>query len=290
MKKNRLLIFFVLPALISYTIFFVIPILGDIYLSFMEWNGGKVPMKFIGFDNYKKLFSFDSPFYNALLHNVIYTTTVVVLQLTTALIFALILVKKFIGNNLFKTIFLLPVVLSNVTLALVWSYMYEPMNGFINYFFGTTGLDFLQNNWLGDKKLALISIAFINAWQYAGYSMIIFIAGLLTIDESMYEAAEIDGAGRLRKFIYITLPLLAPVITINLILSTTGSFKVFDLIYVITPPGGPVSDATEVLTTLTYKTGFTYGEMGYASAISFVLLLIIMLIGFIQLNILTKKE
>jgi ABC-type sugar transport system permease subunit len=120
--------------------------------------------------------------------------------------------------------------------------------------------------------------------------MVIFIAGLLTIPESLYEAADIDGASRFRKFIHVTVPLLMPAIMMNVVLATTGSLKVFDLIYIITPPGGPVSSSTEVLGTLIYKIGFTYGEMGYASAVSLVLLIVIMIVGFVQIRLFRAKD
>ena len=149
-------------------------------------------------------------------------------------------------------------------------------------------MGFLKQSWLGDQNIALFSVAFVNAWQYVGYSMLIFIAGLQTIPESLFEAANIDGAGLWSTFKNVTVPLLAPAITINLVLSTLGCFRVFELIYIMTQ-GGP-NDATEVLTTLTYKNGFTYGEMGYASAISTMLLLIIMIVGFVQTKTLRAKE
>jgi len=268
----------------------VLPILGDIYISLLEWNGGLIDVKFVGLKNYIKMFTEDKAFYAALLHNVMYTAFVVTIQLSMALLFALILFRNIRGHNFFKTVYLLPVVLSSVTLALIWSYMYDPLQGFVNYFLKSIGLGSFQQNWLGDKKIALFSVGLINAWQYIGYSMIIFIAGLLTIPESLYEAAEIDGAGMFSKFANVTFPLLAPATTMNIVLSTTGSFKVFELIYVITPPGGPISDATEVLATLMYKVGFTYGEMGYSAAISIILLIVIMIIGFVQLKLLRSRE
>lgn len=289
-KRNITLFLFTLPALIVYTVFFVLPILGDIYISLLEWNGGLIDVKFVGLKNYIKMFTEDKAFYAALLHNVMYTAFVVTIQLSMALLFALILFRNIRGHNFFKTVYLLPVVLSSVTLALIWSYMYDPLQGFVNYFLKSIGLGSFQQNWLGDKKIALFSVGLINAWQYIGYSMIIFIAGLLTIPESLYEAAEIDGAGMFSKFANVTFPLLAPATTMNIVLSTTGSFKVFELIYVITPPGGPISDATEVLATLMYKVGFTYGEMGYSAAISIILLIVIMIIGFVQLKLLRSRE
>lgn len=288
--RNVILLLFTLPALAMYTIFFILPIIGDVYLSFMDWNGSAGGMKFIGLQNFVKMFTDDPSFYKAIWHNIVYMVAVVVMQLTLALVFALILHKNIKFGNFFKTVFLLPVVLSNVTLALVWSYMYDPLNGFVNYFLKSIGVAAFRMNWLGDKSTALLSIAFVNAWQYVGYSMVIFIAGLLTIPDSLYEAADIDGAGIWSKFKNITLPLLVPAITMNVVLSTTGSFKVFDLIYVIAPPGGPVSDATEVLGTLIYKVGFTHGQMGYSAAISLVLLVIILVIGYVQIRLSRPEE
>lgn len=289
-RRNIILFLFTLPALAIYTTFFLLPIAGNVYLSLFDWNGGNTKMHFVGLDNFAQLFTDDLEFSSALWHNVVYMITVVLIQLSLALVFALILVKKLRGGNLFKTIFLLPVVLSNVTLALVWSYMFDPMNGFINSFLSATGLGFMTANWLGDTSTALFSIAFVNAWQYVGYSMVIFIAGLLTIPDSLYEAADIDGASRFRKFFHVTVPLLKPAIMMNVVLATTGSLKVFDLIYIITPPGGPVSSSTEVLGTLIYKVGFTYGEMGYASAISLMLLIVIMIVGFVQIRLFRAKD
>ncbi|QYR21024.1 sugar ABC transporter permease [Paenibacillus sp. sptzw28] len=289
-RRNIILLLFTLPALVIYTAFFLLPIVGNAYLSLFDWNGGNTKMRFVGLDNFIRLLTDDKEFASALWHNAVYMVTVVLIQLTLALIFALILAKKLWGGNFFKTIFLLPVVLSNVTLALVWSYMFDPMNGFLNSLLQSTGLSFLTRNWLGDPGTALFSIAFVNSWQYVGYSMVIFIAGLLTIPESLYEAADIDGASRFRKFIHVTVPLLMPAIMMNVVLATTGSLKVFDLIYIITPPGGPVSSSTEVLGTLIYKIGFTYGEMGYASAVSLVLLIVIMIVGFVQIRLFRAKD
>ncbi|XEC94165.1 carbohydrate ABC transporter permease [Paenibacillus tarimensis] len=289
-RRNLILLLFTLPALVIYTSFFLLPIVGNLYLSLFDWNGGNTKMRFVGLDNFIRLFTDDTEFAGALWHNIVYMITVVLVQLTLALLFALVLVKKLRGGNVFKTIFLLPVVLSNVTLALVWSYMFDPMNGYLNSFLQSVGLGFMSRNWLGDPGTALFSIAFVNAWQYVGYSMVIFIAGLLTIPDSLYEAADIDGANRFRKLLHVTVPLLKPAIMMNVVLSTTGSLKVFDLIYIITPPGGPISSSTEVLGTLIYKIGFTYGEMGYASAVSLVLLVVIMIVGFVQIRLFRAKD
>ena len=287
-KRNLVLFLFVIPALFAYTVFFVLPIIGNVIFSIMDWDGVSNRIKWIGFDNYIKLFTEDKLFYRVLFHNFIYTITVVTVQLSLALLFALILYRKIRGHNFFKTIYLLPVILSNITLGLIWSYMYDPTMGFVNYFLKTIGLGILQQSWLGNQNIALFSVAFVNIWQYVGYCMIIYIAGLQTIPESLYEAAKIDGAGGWDTFRKITLPLLAPAMTINIVFSTIGCFKVFELIFVMTE-GGP-NNSTQVLATLAYKYGFSYGEMGYASAMSMSLFIIIAIIGFIQTKVLRSKE
>lgn len=286
-SRNIRMILFCLPALLVYIIFFIGPMISNITYSFSNWNGFSRHIKWIGFRNYKNLIS-DNIFISSITHNIMYTAVVLIFQLGLALLFALILYKKIWGQNFFKTVFLMPVILSSITLTFIWSYMYDPMLGFINHFFDIIGCGFLKQSWLGDQRIALFSVAFVNIWQYVGYSMIIFIAGLNTIPESLFEAARIDGAGIWGTFRKVTLPLLAPSMTINIVLTTLGSFKVFDLIYLMTN-GGP-NNSTEVLATLVYRTGFTYGSMGYATAISTVMLLIIMIIGIIQTTILRSRE
>ena len=144
-RRKLILMALALPALLCYTIFFILPIFGNLFYSFMKWNGFSSDMQWVGFKNYIKLFSDYRLFYAALWHNIEYTITVVILQLSLALLFAIILYKKIRGHNLFKTIYLLPVILSNITLALIWSYMYDPLLGFLNFFLTQSDWDFLNN-------------------------------------------------------------------------------------------------------------------------------------------------
>jgi raffinose/stachyose/melibiose transport system permease protein len=284
---NLMVYMFALPALLVYTFLFITLIWANFYISLTKWNGFSNNIAWVGLRNYSKLFQ-DNQFYQSLSHNLLYTLTVIVLQLSFALLFALILYKRVKGQNIFKVIFLLPVILSNVTLGLMWSYMLDPMMGFVNVFLNHVGLGVLATSWLGNQHIALYSVAFVNAWQYIGYSMIIFIAGLQTIPDSLFEAAKIDGANRWYIFRHVIIPLLAPAFTINIVLTTVGSFKVFDLIYIMTQ-GGP-NRSTEVLATMAYKAGFNYSEMGYASAITTILFVFIMIIGFIQIKVLRNRE
>lgn len=274
-----------------YTVFFLVPILGNLIISATNWNGAVLGMggtDFVGLGNFVELFTDDRLFYKALSHNLVYTLTVVVVQNALGLGFALLLARRPTGHSLFKTVFLLPVILSTLTLSLVWSYIYDPMFGMLNRLLGSIGLESLTRSWLGDPSIALFSIAFVNSWQWAGYTMIIYIAGLHAIPLDLYEAARIAGAGAGRMFRSVTLPLLLPAITINIVLATLGCMKVFGLVYVMT--GGGPNESTEVLATLIYRVGFNFSRMGYAAAMSIVLLVIIMVIGFAQTVSLRRLE
>lgn len=274
-----------------YTAFFVLPILGNLVISATNWNGavlGRGGTEFVGLANFVELFTDDRLFYKALSHNLLYTLTVVVVQNLLGMVFALLLARRPTGHSVFKTVFLLPVILSTLTLSLIWSYIYDPMFGLLNQLLSKVGLDGLTRAWLGDPSIALYSIAFVNSWQWAGYTMIIYIAGLNAIPLDLYEAARIAGARPGRVFRSITVPLLLPAITINVVLATLGCMKVFGLVYVMT--GGGPNESTEVLATLIYRVGFNFSRMGYASAMSIVLLVLIMLIGFAQTASLRRLE
>lgn len=291
LSESTTLLILCVPAILLYFLFFVVPIFGNVILSFTNWDGSALRMgrmRFIGLDNYAELFTRDRLFYAALRHNLAYTIAVVFLQNTLALGFALVLTRRSPLTTFLKTVFLLPVVLSTLTLSLIWSYVYDPMFGMLNELLRQIGLDSLTRAWLGDESIALLAVAFVNVWQWAGYSMVIYIAGLNAIPRDIYEAADVAGASPLRVFRSITLPLLLPAVTINVVLSTLGCMKVFGLVYVMT--GGGPNESTEVLATLIFRTAFDFGRMGYAASISMILLLIIMIIGFTQTVVLRRLE
>ena len=290
-NNRKTLLLFCIPGLTVYTLFLVVPILGNLGLAFTNWSGAALHMggtRFVGLANFVEMFTQDRLFFRALGHNLVYTITVVILQNVLALGFALLLSRRSPLHTLFKTVFLLPVILSTLTLSLIWSYIYDPMFGMLNHLLRSVGLGGLAQSWLGNPDIALFSIAFVNSWQWAGYSMIIYIAGLNAIPRDLYEAAEMAGARPTRIFRAVTLPLLLPAVTINVVLATLGCMKVFGLVYVMT--GGGPNESTEVLATLIYRTGFNFSRMGYAAAMSVVLLVIIVIIGFSQTIALRRLE
>jgi raffinose/stachyose/melibiose transport system permease protein len=174
-------------------------------------------------------------------------------------------------------------------LAFLWKYMFNPApDAGLNALLGFLGLDFLQQNWLGDPSVALWAIAITVIWQFTGYSMVIFLAALQSIPAELEEAAALDGAGPFQRFRHVIFPLIAPAVTINLTLSTIGGLKIFDQVFAITN-GGP-GYATETLSTLIYKQAFVFGEFGYSTAVALVLALLVAGLALFQLRYLQSRE
>ena len=277
---------FIAPALLIYTIIFLGPVMSSFYYSMTNWNGFTKSMDFIGLSNYVHLLS-DPIFKKALRNTSIFALLIVIFQNGLAVPLALALDSKIKTKTLLKVIFFAPAIFSPLVVGYTWLYIYEPQ-GLLNEILRTIGLGDWTQIWLGDPKFALYAIVMIVLWQYVGYSMIIFLANLQTIPHDLYEAADIDGAGRWRKFRFITFPLLAPSITINVVLASIGSLKAFDIIYVTTK-GGPFH-ATETITTLLFTTAFKKDSFGYGTAIGVVMFLLIFLLSVLQITLLRRRE
>ena len=279
---------FIAPALLIVALFFIIPVIGGFVYSLTDWNGLDKHINFIGFKNFKELIFNDDKFYTSLFHTLIFSFCITVLQNLFGLVLALVMDKEFKGRNFFRAVFYLPAVLSALVVGYAWSFIFNPTMGALNVLFDRVGLDFLMQDWLGDARLALFSIIFVIVWQFTGYSMVIYIAGLQNIPLDIYEAADIDGVNVGQKFKYITFPLLAPAVTINILLTLISTLKTFDHIFVMTK-GGP-GYSTEVISTLLYREAFTNSNMGYGSAISVVLFMLITSIALIMLKYLKGRE
>ncbi len=279
---------FVLPAFIIFMIFFFVPVIQT--LGYSVTNRKMIPdnTQFVGMKNFITLFTDTPEFYTALKNNLFFTVVVTVIQSLIAFILALVLDCKLKGKNLFRTYFFAPVVISSVAVSLIWAFMYDPNTGVLNILFGKLGLGFLKQNWLGDEHVAMFSIALVQIWQWVGFEMVIFMAGLNNIPRDYYEVAEVSGANYFQTLFYMIIPQLKPTILTACVLTTVGCFKVFDLVYIMTS-GGPVH-ATEVIAKLIYDYAFSYGKMGLASALSVILLVVIMVVGFGQMYLLRDKE
>lgn len=286
-KQHPFAIIFILPSLILYTLFVIVPTLGSVYLSLTSWNGISENIRFIGFANFVEIWN--SPrVHNALKNTLIMTVSLVILENIAAIAMALIVDRIRWFKNLFRSIFYFPTLLSGIVMGFVWAMILNYNFGVVNQILDTVGLGSWTVDWLGDPKYAMLSIILSTVWKGAGYYMIIYLAGLQGIPADLSEAASIDGANGWQLFRYITFPLLAGSMTVCMVLSMISALKIFDQIAVMTD-GGP-GFATETLTYIIYKVGFGELRQGFGTALAMVLFVIILIITVIQVKILRKRE
>lgn len=270
---------FLLPGLLGLVIFTVVPLIASLVLTMFQWDL-LTPPRFIGFANFVRL-SQDQNFWSALKHTIGFILGYLPLVLVLSLGMALALNAPLRGIALIRTAFFLPVVSSWVAVALLWSWLFNPRFGLINYLLSLIGV--AGPGWLFDARWAMPAIILTSVWKDLGFVLVLFLAGLQAIPQDYYEAAALDGAGRFRQLWAITLPLLAPTTFFVTIISLINSFQVFDQVWVMTE-GGPAG-ATTVLVEQVVKHAFRYGEMGYAAAISWVLFAIVFVVTLIQFRI-----
>ncbi len=274
MKKESGFIF-ILPALIGTFIFIIIPIFCSFTLSFTDWDLLN-EIKFVGLDNYKAVLS-ESEFLQILINTFVYALSVTTLAVIIPLIIASALNTKIRGGEIFKTIYFLPFITPAVVIAIVWSWIFDPNIGGVNMLLKT------HFTWLFDTHLAMPVLIFISVWKLIGYNIVLFLTGFSTIDNSLYEASKIDGAGSVEAFFKITLPLLKPTTYFVILVTAISSFQVFDLIYVMTQ-GGP-NDSTNVIVYSIYKYAFEYFDIGKSCALAYILFLIIFILALLQRKI-----
>jgi raffinose/stachyose/melibiose transport system permease protein len=281
-------IWFALPAIVVYLVVVIYPSLAGAVYAFTDWSGIGGAPNWVGLDNFKRLFTDDQSF-GALRNTVLLTIFIVVVQNAVGLALALGVHAQIKSRYALRAIFFAPAVIAPVVIAFLWKYLLNPdPDSGINALLGFVGLGFLQQDWLGDPSLALWSVGFTVVWQYAGYSMVIFLAGLQGVPRELEEAAALDGAGRWTRFRHVVLPLIAPAVTINLMLSTIGGLKLFDQVFAITQ-GGP-GYSTETLSTLIYKQAFVFGSYGYSTAVALVLAILVAAVSLVQLKYLRSRE
>lgn len=284
---NKIAFALLLPALVIFAVFFVYPNLEVLYLSFFNWAGISPQKAFVGLQNYRQLFFEDPVFAKALLNTFIVAAQSILIQIPTALALAVALNRKLRGGNFFTTVFFLPMVISLVAVGMIWVWMYDPGMGTINLFFSRLGLHALELAWLGDPSTALVSVLITINWVYIGLYVVIFSSGLKSIPQSVFDSAKVDGLSEFWTTITVTTPLLKEIIAVLVIMSISGSFKSFDLIWSMTG-GGPVN-ATEIATTHLYKKAFRYMQSGYASAIGVSIFLICLVITVVQLRMMRVR-
>lgn len=271
--KHRDRVFFVMimPAFLGFALLFALPTLMSFAYSVTNWSVYNPDIRFVGFANFTKLFS-DSKTMAAIEHSVRYAILITVIQNSLAILFAVLLSRKLVMANILKSIFFLPAVLSILVVGYLFQYImtsadYGLFNNILQ-FFGLAPV-----NWLGDSRIALYSVLATQVWQWTGWSMVIYIANIKSIDSSLYEAARIDGAGKGQMFWRITLPLLYPATSFNVLMSLIGGLKVFDAVFAMTK-GGP-GYASETIMTTMIREGFNSGRNAYACAFAVVFFVIV---------------
>ncbi|WP_339190339.1 sugar ABC transporter permease [Paenibacillus sp. FSL R5-0490] len=276
---------FVLPTLILFCGIVLIPIFVSSYYSLLDWNGvGRGT--FIGLDNYVEMFK-DTRVLNSVKNSLLFAGASVFIQLPISLVLALILASNVKGEGFYRTVYFIPVLISTVVIAQLWSKIYNADYGLLNVLLQSIGLSSLAQDWLGQKDTALAASFIPTLWQYVGYHMLLMYAGAKSVSQDVLEAARMDGASRIRTAWSIMIPLMKPILKVSLVFSVIGAFKVFDLIYVLTG-GGPFY-TTEVPSTLMYATIFDTFRYGYGSAIS-VFIIVECLVCTILINSLFKTE
>ena len=271
MSRDMILFLMVLPALLGFIILFIVPTLMSFGYSFTDWSVYKPTMSFTGLKNYKLLFN-DAKTIAAIQHSVKYALIITVVQNSLAISLAVLLNKKLKMANVLKSVLFLPAVLSILVVGYLFQYImtsadYGLFNNIIQFFGGSSV------NWLGDEKIALYSVLFTQVWQWTGWSMVVYIANLKSIDSSLYEASGIDGATPRQEFFKITLPLLYPAASFNILMSLIGGLKIFDAVFAMTK-GGP-GYATETIMTTLIREGFNNGRNAYACAFAVVFFIIV---------------
>jgi multiple sugar transport system permease protein len=281
--ENRAAAMFLLPNAIGFFTFMLIPSIASVIISLFDWALIGAPT-FRGLNNYRNLIV-DRTFWITLGNTGVFVLWKVPLNIALSLLTAHLLNREIKAKNFFRLVMFLPMVCSSVAVAMIWLPLLESSDlGLVNHVLGWVGIDPIP--WLASTRWAMPSVIFIAVWKETGYYMIIFLAGLQGISTTYYEAADIDGAGAVHKFVHITVPLITPTLFFVLITSIIGSFQVFDLANVLTA-GGP-ANATNTLVMYIYQAGFRFMRMGYASALALVLFLVILIFTILQ-NSLAKR-
>jgi multiple sugar transport system permease protein len=289
--EARTAMLFLLPSFIGFLVFYAIPAVRGFYLSFTNFDLLKNSGSWVGLDNYKALLQ-DALFWNALWITIKYVVINIGIQTTLALGIA-VLMHRLTQSVVVRSVMLLPWLVPNAVLALLWMWMLDPNLGIVNHWLNAIGVD--SQGFLGSESQVIPTIAGINIWKNMGYTALLLFGGLVMIPKSFYEAASLDGATEWRMFRTITLPLLRPVLALVLVVTVIGSFQVFDTIQIATAgigggnPGGP-GNASRVLYMYIFQQAFEFNALGYASALAVALILLLVIVAAIQMKMLRADE
>ena len=280
--------YFLAGALLLYVVFFLIPALMGFYYAFTDWNSYSTDVNFVGLDNFRVIFSSQENYLSYIKNTLVFAIATMFLKTVLGLLLALLLNTRLVKfKQLHRTLIYLPAVLPMLVVGLVFKSILNPATGVLNTGLRALGLGVLAQRWLVDVHLALPSIIAVDTWKGMGYIMVILLAGLQSIPDEYYEAAAIDGANAWARLRHITLPLLVPAITVTTVLNLLYAIKVFDIVYVLTN-GGP-GFASEVVFTAVFKE-FSKGRYGVGTAISMLLFVIMVALGYYVIRLMTRQE
>ena len=278
--------YFVLPAAAFFIFVMIVPSVRGIRYAFTDWNGVSRTVHGVGLKQFRALFH-DPSAMGAIEHTLVIAAAITIVQNGIGLLLALAVHTHIKSRNVLRVFLFAPAVITPVATAYLWKYMLSP-TGAVNGLLGSIGLKSWQQDWLGDPNIALWSVVGVVVWQFAGYSMVIFLAGLQSIPDEILEAAAIDGVGRWARFRYVVRPFLAPALTINITLSVIGGLKLFDQVWVMTN-GGP-GHATETMSTLIYKNAFQFNEFAYSIAMAVVLTFFVAILSGAQYGLMSRQR
>ena len=284
-RSTRTAWLFMTPSIVVLAGFMVYPILRSIYLSFTNFNVFQPP-KWTGLANYAKLIH-DGMFWNALKNTAEYAIIVAPITVVLAVALAILLNQKLMARGFTRTAIFLPFIVSMGIVSFAWLFMLDPTIGFIPYWLGKLGIPTAQG-WLSSPKYAMPAIIVVGIWKQVGFYMVMFLAGLQSIPEELYEAAKLEGAGRWKTFTNVTWPLLSNQTMLVMIMATVASIQVFDQIYIMTQ-GGPAF-ATETMVSMLYRVGFQSLNFGYASAVSWALMLVVFVLSILQYGYFNRRQ
>jgi ABC-type sugar transport system permease subunit len=286
-RKNAVGYAFVLPALLVYSFFVVYPFINSIYYSLTRWDGAQPVKEYVGLANYTRLLT-DSLMWQSLQHNLVWVILGTISPIVIGLLLGILLWSGVRGLVVFRTLYFLPVILSEVVIAIIWNWIYHPLFGALNIVLKSIGLGQLARGWLGDPDTALVALIIAAIWAYFGFAFVVIMAGLQNVNLELVEAAIVDGANAWQRTVHVIIPELRHVLTMITALTLIGGFNVFGIVFVMTQ-GGP-GTATQVIATYTYRKAFQENQVGYGAALSMVMTIISLIVSYIFIRLRERGE
>jgi multiple sugar transport system permease protein len=278
---------FVAPNLAAVAVFMLFPLGFSLYMSFQRWDVFRPP-KFVGLKNFEDLFNSDPLFLIAIRNTAVFTLGTVVPTILISLVVAAVLNRKVKGIGIFRTIVFLPLAISSVVMAVVWQFVFNTDNGLLNIMLGWVGIGPVP--WLVEPRWAMVSLCIVSVWRSVPFATVILLAAMQGVSETVYEAARIDGAGEIRQFAFITVPLIRGAMSFVVVISIIHAFQAFDMVYVLNGANGGPETGTYVLGIMLFQHAFSFLEFGYASALAWVMFAILLVVTVLQLRITRQRS